>query len=75
MRIVYVSLEGQARLKIFIVDRWVDHDDIDDCDKCEGTGEVMVDRPVVDYVHGGDLATNKEKCEECEGSGWKVRNQ
>ena len=33
----------------------------------------MVERPVVDYVHGGDLVANKEKCEECEGSGWIIK--
>tara|TARA_R100001086_G_C11804911_1_gene249861 strand:- start:276 stop:488 length:213 start_codon:yes stop_codon:yes gene_type:complete len=67
-----VSLEGQARLKIFLSDRWEDID-ADDCKYCDGTGEVMVERPVVDYVHGGDLVANKEKCEECEGSGWIIK--
>jgi len=59
-------------LKIFIVDRWVDDVDLEDCKHCEGTGEVMIERPVIDYEEGGYLKTYKENCEECEGSGWIV---
>ena len=68
-----MSLEGQALLKIFIVDRWVDHDDIEDCEKCEGTGEVMYDKPIVDYEEGGYIYTYADDCEECEGYGWTVK--
>ena len=57
-------------MRIFVVDKWVEYTDIEDCKHCEGTGEVMIERPVIDYAEGGYLKTYQDKCEECDGSGW-----
>ena len=51
----------------------MDDEDLEDCRDCQGTGEVMIERPVIDYEEGGYLKTYQDKCEECEGSGWIIK--
>ena len=63
-----------ARMKVFLSDRW-EEVDAEDCKHCNGSGEVLIDRPVVDYEQGGYLETLKHKCSECDGSGWKPKRK
>jgi DnaJ-class molecular chaperone len=51
----------------------VDDEDLEDCKDCQGTGEVMIERPVIDYAEGGYLKTYQENCDECDGSGWIIK--
>tara|TARA_R100000742_G_C4181424_1_gene16430 strand:- start:50 stop:214 length:165 start_codon:yes stop_codon:yes gene_type:complete len=51
----------------------VDDVDLEDCKDCQGTGEVMIERPVIDYAEGGYLKTYQYKCDECDGSGWIIK--
>jgi DnaJ-class molecular chaperone len=39
------------------------------CPECAGLGEVEYDRPVRDFVNGGEYESYWADCENCHGSG------
>jgi len=46
-----------------------------ECKECSGTGEVSLDKPVIDYVNGGYLEEINGTCEDCEGYGYVVKDE
>ena len=40
------------------------------CPECDGIGEVEYDRPVRDFVRGGEYESYWAECNNCCGSGW-----
>lgn len=39
------------------------------CPECGGDGQYEVDKPVIDYVHGGYIDNDVVECHLCGGSG------